>query len=88
MLTLHKCFVKFQSCALTKLQRSFSECSKCKWSPVTACLISLHVISKCLRCGLYLIVLHWDLYLTTETSVALIGLSELQTRTWPGNTAN
>lgn len=80
--------MNFQSCTPTELQQSLSECSKCKWSPVTACLISLHVISKYLGYGLCLIVLHWDLYLTTETSVVLKGLSELQKKTWPDNTAS
>lgn len=76
MLTIHKCSVKFQSCTPAEVQGSLSECSKCKWSPVTACLVSLHVISKYLRYGLCLIVLHWDLYLTTEASAVLTGVSE------------
>lgn len=88
MLTIHKCFVKFQSCTPAELQQSLSECSKCKWSLVTACLISLHVISKYLGYGLCLIVLLWELYLTTETSVVLTGLFELWKRTWPDNTEN
>lgn len=88
MLTILRCPVKFQSCSPAEPQQSLSKCSKRKWSPVTACLVLLHVISKCLRYGLCLIVLHWDLYLTTETSVVLTGLSEQQKRTWPDNTAN